>query len=154
MCAIVDANVVHEVFQPDRPEAGVKFFDWINQGRGRVVAGGKLLAELSKTRSFLEWAREAVRSGRMRVVDKETVDAETAQLLNENLCKSNDHHVIALARIGGARLLYSNDRDLQTDFKNKALINDPRGKVYSTSRTPDFEANHKKLLEDKTLCRG
>ena len=154
MCAIVDANVVHEVFQPDRPEAGVKFFDWINRGRGRVIAGGKLLAELSNTKSFREWAHAALQSGRMERVDDGKVDAETAQLLSENLCKSNDHHVIALARIGGARLLYSNDRDLQTDFKNKALINDPRGKVYSTSRTPDFEANHKKLLEDKTLCRG
>ena len=36
MCAIVDANVAHEVFSSDRPEAGVKFFNWIKT-RGRLV---------------------------------------------------------------------------------------------------------------------
>ena len=154
MCAIVDASVVHEVFQPGRSEAGAKFFDWINRGRGRVMAGGKLPEELSKTQSFLEWAREAVQSGRMERVDDGEVDALAARLRNGNRCESDDHHVIALARIGGARLLYSNDRDLQKDFKNRALINDPRGKVYSTSEKPDFEARHRKLLGNKTLCRG
>ena len=30
MCAIIDANVASEVFGTDRPEAGARFFDWIN----------------------------------------------------------------------------------------------------------------------------
>ena len=33
-----------------------------------------------------------------------------------------------LPRIGSARLLYSNDKDLHEDFGNKVLIDEPRGK--------------------------
>ncbi len=46
MCAIVDANVVHEVFSSSSCPAGAKFLDWVNRGSGRLVAGGKLLQEL------------------------------------------------------------------------------------------------------------
>ena len=47
---------------------------------------------------------------------------------------SNDAHVIALAQVSGARLLYSNDSDLQDDFKDKSLIDSPRGRIYTTER--------------------
>ena len=39
MCAIVDANVASEVFGTDRPEAGARFFDWINARSGRLFVG-------------------------------------------------------------------------------------------------------------------
>lgn len=71
MCAIVDANVAHEVFGADRPEAGVKFFEWINSGIGRLVAGGKLLEELNQT-PVREWARQALNAGLMRNVREAT----------------------------------------------------------------------------------
>ena len=48
MCAIVDANVVSEVFGSNLSPAGEKFFDWLNKGSGRLVVGGKLLEELKK----------------------------------------------------------------------------------------------------------
>ncbi len=48
MCAIVDANVANEVFGPCKSEAGKKFYDWINAATGRLVVGGKLLAELKE----------------------------------------------------------------------------------------------------------
>ena len=43
-------------------------------------------------------------------------------------------HVLALAQVSGARLLYSNDQTLQRDFKNSKLIKNPRGNVYTTLR--------------------
>ena len=45
---------------------------------------------------------------------------ETALTLSDS-CRSNDPHVIALAQINGARLLYSNDEALQKDFGDKRL---------------------------------
>ena len=46
MCAILDASCLHKVFgKKDRPEAGVKFFEWF-ESRGTLVVGGKLLKEL------------------------------------------------------------------------------------------------------------
>ena len=152
MCAIVDVNVFHELFSLEHSEAGVKFFQWINGGSGRLVAGGKLLDELKRTRLFQKWAQQAVLSGRMKIENKRKVDAQVTELKNVGSYKSNDPHVLALAQISGARLLYSNDTDLQQDFKNGTLINGPRGKVYSTRDGRSFGDSHKKLLRRKDLC--
>ena len=154
MCAIVDANVVSEVFGSNPPSAGEKFFDWLNQGSGRLIVGGKLLEELEQgSADFRRWGREAQLAGKMRIVNKSEVDARTEQLQSETVIRSNDSHVIALAQVSGARLLYSNDGNLQQDFKNKSLIDDPRGKVYSTSGDGSFLPRHDRLLKNKKLCR-
>lgn len=154
MCAIVDANVVSEVFGSNLPPAGEKFFEWLNKGNGRLVVGGKLLEELEKSSAdFIYWGREARLSGRMRIVSKREVDARTEQVQHEDAISSDDPHVIALAQVSGARLLYSNDGDLQKDFRNGKLIDDPRGKVYSTRRDKSFQRSHDRLLKNKNLCR-
>ena len=154
MCAIVDANVVSEVFGSNLPPAGEKFFDWLNQGSGRLIVGGKLLEELEQgSAEFRRWGREAQLAGRMKIEDKSKVDAKTEQIQSEGAIRSNDPHVIALAQVSGARLLYSNDGNLQKDFNNKSLIDAPRGKVYSTSRGGSFLPRHDRLLKDKKLCR-
>ena len=71
--------------------------------------------------------------------------------------QSNDAHVIALAQLSGARLLYTNDGDLQKDFRNKNLVDNPEGKVYSTEaeKNPnkEFRPAHKRLLGRNDLCR-
>ena len=156
MCAIVDANVAHEVFGADRPEAGVKFFDWINSGIGRLVVGGMLLEELNRT-SAREWARQALNAGLIRNVRETDVNAAMEELQNEGLSRSNDAHVLALAQISGARLLYTNDRPLQQDFRTRSLIDNPPGKIYSTDerRNPnkEFTTTHKRLLGRRDLCR-
>ena len=153
MCAIVDAIVAGEVFGANRSPAGKEFFDWINQRPGRLVAAGKLLAELKKTPAR-EWARQAIISGRIKTVKEGDVEALASELRRQQICRSNDPHVIALAVISGARLLYSNDGNLQDDFKTKSLIDKPRGKVYSTLESKDSTATHKKLLARKDLCQG
>lgn len=141
MCAIVDANVAHEVFGENAPPAGVRFLNWISNGNGRLVIGGLLMSELASSSSgFRAWAVQAQLSGRLRVANK------TAALSEAGACKSNDHHVIALAQVSGARLLYSNDRDLQDDFRDKGLIDNPSGSVYSTLRTKRFAKSHRDLI--------
>ncbi|MXX39341.1 MAG: type II toxin-antitoxin system VapC family toxin [Gemmatimonadetes bacterium] len=154
MCAIVDANVVSEIFGSNLPPAGEKFFDWLNQGSGRLVVGGKLLEELKKSSAdFRHWGREAQLAGKMTIINKSEVDARTKQLQSAAAIRSNDPHVIALAQVSGARLLYSNDGNLQKDFNNKSLIDAPRGKVYSTSVNKSFQPRHDRLLKSKKLCR-
>ena len=154
MCAIVDANVAHEVFGPSAPPAGEKFLDWLSKKRGRLVVGGKLLDELTSSKNFREWARELALAGKMHTVDRKAVTARTDQVQSEGACASDDPHVIALAQVSGARLLYSNDRRLQEDFKNPRLIHDPEGKVYSTRKSSEFRPAHKKLLGRRDLCGG
>ncbi len=151
MCAIVDANVAREVFGHPRPGAGAEFFKWINQEGGRLVAGGKLLEELNRT-SAREWARQAMIAGWIRNVDDSEVDARATELRDS--CISDDPHVIALAQVSGARLLYSNDGDLHRDFGNKKLVDGPRGKVYSTRDDKSFRDHHRRLLRRRDLCRS
>lgn len=153
MCAIVDANVVHQLFGPKCTEAGTKFLDWLDAGSGRLVVGGKLLKELYRgSREFIIWQKTAARYGKIRYEDDGTVNARTDQFRESGLCKSDDPHVIALANVSGARLLYTNDGNLQRDFKNKRLIDDPRGKVYPTSGDGSFQRSHDRLLKNKKLC--
>ena len=152
MCAIIDASVAGEVFGSNRSAAGKEFFDWVNQRHGRLVAGGKLLEELNKTPAR-DWARQALISGQLRAVDDNDVEAMTNELRRQQVCRSNDLHVIALALISGARLLYSNDEDLQYDFKAKSLIDKPRGRIYSTLHSKDITGIHRRLLARKDLCR-
>ena len=154
MCAILDANVAGQVFGTDRPPAGAAFFRWIHGGRGRLMVGGKLLRELDRNRAFREWRLQAVQAGRILRLNDEAVDGRASQLERDNACRSDDEHVVAVAQLGGARLLYSNDGDLQADFGDKALIDQPRGKVYSTRFREDLTRQHRRLLTDASLCAG
>ena len=152
MCLIIDASIADEIFGKDVPEAGKRVFDRIKSGKLSIMVGGKLLDEPYRTssRSSIE---EAMLAGTAIFIDKKHLDRQTQRLIEKGVCQSNDQHIIALAQIGGARLLYSNDRDLHEDFKNRDLIDNPRGKIYSTLINKDFSDSHKKLLARTDLCR-
>ena len=160
MCAILDASVRDEVFisKAQRSEASEGFYNWINQGKGRLVIGGKLKAELCEKKLFLEWARQARLAGRLNEVDDTEVFTRTEQIENKKEHISNDPHVLALAQVSGARLLYVNDRKLELDFKNRQLI-DPEGKLYLTRvsntfpNADKFTDSKKRLLRNRNLCR-
>lgn len=152
MCAIVDANAAHQVFGENRPSAGIEFFNWISYGTGSLAIGGKLREELDKISSFGDWLNEAIQSGRIILVEDNKVTAEAKDLSKNDLCQSDDEHVIALARLSGARLLFSNDSKLQKDFKDNKLIDQPRGSVYSTLKNRDVTSTHKNLLR-KNVCK-
>ena len=153
MCLIVDASVIGEMFSGDDASAGKAILNWLNDRKGTIVVGGKLLKELDQgSNKFTEWARQALLREVMRKVDDTKVDVRTTQLSNAGGCKSNDPHVIALAQLSGARLLYSNDGDLQQDFRDRTLVNNPRGRVYSTRVNRDFTSTHQRLLRRRDLC--
>lgn len=153
MCAILDANAASAVFGRKGGTAGQAFFDWINQGRGTLVIGGKLRQELGHIRDFLKWHQQAVLVGRITTVDDRQVDDVANQLKDRNLCTSDDQHIVALAQVSGARLLYTNDKALQSDFGDHRLINKPRGKVYSTVEDTDVNNVHRRLLA-RNVCRS
>ena len=158
MCGILDTNCLPEVFGDNRPKVGEKFYDWFTTGNGRLVVGGALYRELcTGSEKFRTSANQLQLAGRMRRIPDTEVDAKAACLDEKGLCRSDDAHVIALAKISGARLLCSNDADLQQDFKNKSLLDEPRGKVYSTrDKSGAFKeykpGTHGRLLGNKTLC--
>lgn len=159
MCIIIDTNAVHEVFQispsADRErstgdlEAGRMVLNWLVKGKGSLAAEGKLLKEIEKSGPFArDWIDQLTLSGKLVNPDKIEVEAAEKRLIQNDACKSNDAHVIALAQVSGARLLYSKDRLLQQDFKNNALIKN--GVVYPASR----ERKERQRILDTHLCIG
>ena len=156
MCAIIDNNVRHEVFgaKEVQTEAGKHFLDWINNRKGKLVVGGKLLKELAGYSDFNRWFQQGLLAGSVNRVADDKVDAETGSLLSQNICKSNDAHVLALARVSGARLLFTNDHALQDDFKNPQLISGVRGRVYTTLQQRDVRRSHRDLLNRTDLCNS
>jgi len=112
--------------------------------------GGQLRQELGSSNAA-RWLQELDRADWLTRVDDSRVDREAARLRSvrasdPSSCKSDDHHVIALAQISGARLLFSNDKDLHRDFKNKRLIDHPSGTVYSTLERKDFTSHRRAQL--------
>ena len=153
MCAILDTSVVHKVFGDNLPEAGRKFFEWLNAGKDKLVVVGRLLQELEKTYAFREWLKQALLAGRAVRFDDRRIGSETSTLERAESCQPNDPHVIALARISGARFLYSDDQALQRDFKDRTLIDNPGGIVYSTAKRNNFNSTHRSLLGRKNICK-
>ena len=151
MCAIVDANSWPEVFSPDRPAAAEAFYRWLTGGNGSVVLGGRLRGEVSSGRRRKEQIRQLLLSGVLVSIPDERVAKEENALEASRSCRSDDAHIIALARVGGARLLYSKDRELHADFTNRRLL--AHGKVYSTQRGPRLTQDHRRLLREHR-CPG
>ncbi len=156
MCAIVDINIIHELWQDTGNAAGQGFRAAVEQGKVPLVVGGSQYArELNKSNLRIrQWIAELKRAGKLATLDNTAVDVQKESLKQDvDACKSSDHHILALALISKARLLYTNDRNLIKDFGNKELIDSPRGKVYSTARSSDFNRSRKRLLSDQTLCK-
>ena len=154
MCAIVDANAAGEVFGDSPSEAGKFFLDWLDS-KGKLVVGGLLRRELSSNQKFVGWLRTALRLGRASSVQDAVVDAEAEALRSRGICSSNDHHVLGLARVSGARLLFTNDYDLQQDFKKRRVLGgNTTGRVYSTLERKEVRPAHRNLLRRTDLCEG
>ena len=154
MCAILDANVKHELTS-EQGRAGAFFYDWLLTGHGKIVIGGtKLKAELYASSESVDnrLITELRKAGKIIERDDNSVDSRADDLHDKGVCGSDDHHIIALAQISGARLLYTNDKRLQKDFKNRNLVNKPRGKIYTTTQTKDTTDVHRRLLNDRNLC--
>ena len=154
MCAIVDTSVSHQVFGDNRPPAGERFFEWLSGPRGQLVVGGRLREELGRTAQWSKWLRTASLYGSVRAVIDEDVNDRAEALRRNDICTSNDEHVIALALVSGARLLYTNDQALIDDFKNRDIVAGPRGKIYTTARNDRFTEVHRRLLAEPDLCRA
>lgn len=151
MCAILDNSVRDMVFVSKPATAAKKFREWIESGRLRLVVGGHLKKELTDKESVKDWLSEGERKGFVEFVPDGKVDALTVKIHKSSVCKSNDAHVLALAQVSGARLLYANDVELEEDFRKKQLIDKPRGVLYPKGTIKG--GHHKWLHEHRDICR-
>lgn len=142
MCVIVDMNVASTVLlnPTDKTFAPVRDRLFGTKRPIRLVYGGQLVEEYSKNRALRRSLFKLKQAARVFQVNDGVVKIETKNLRNSGVCRSNDAHIIALARVSKARVLISLDDDLIRDFKNARLIDQPRGKIYK-------QPSHSRLLD-------
>lgn len=144
MCVILDTNAIGDVFSDPAPDRYAPLIRWLFRGDGVVVAGGRVLREITRNERAASRLRELQRTNRCVILRDAAIDAESRRLAG--LVCSNDAHVVALAIVSGARLLVSEDEALRSDFCSARIVTRPRGKVYSS-------ADHAHLLIHTTSCR-
>ena len=131
MCIIVDANRMGTFLADPVREDVAPIHRWLEKRSGTLVysTGGKFESEIGATsrRKLLSY----VQAGRAKLVDAADFDEDEQRLNNNAVLRSDDPHVLALARFSGARVLFTADGDLRDDFKDKRFIDNPRGKIYS-----------------------
>ncbi len=139
MCLVVDTNVAPDVFAAPATGPFRAVYDALKRGRAVAVIGGtRMRFEYERLRSIQPIILELDRAGRCRQLDDGAVDGEAMHLTREGLCRSDDEHILAVARVSGVRLLCSNDTDLHADFTNPRILS-PKGSVYQN-------ASHRRLI--------
>ena len=68
MCAIVDANVVGELWENSNSDAGKGFRRWVEESNGLLIVGGKLLQELNSKRAT-RWINRLALAGKLITID-------------------------------------------------------------------------------------
>ena len=154
MCAIIDSCVRDQLVGQSSTAEGKYFREWLNKRKGHLVVGGKLLRELSENVAVKMWISNALSSGIAKRFTDYEINLVASTLKKSQACVSNDEHIIALAKVSGARLLFTTDKDLMIDFKNRKLLGGSvRGKVYTSSeKRPGLRQQHKTLLARTDLC--
>lgn len=134
MCIIVDANLAALVFCTPPNNNFLPIIEWLLSPRenGRLVVGGQLAHELDKVNAARRLVKSLQQAGRARLIPETSTQEEGEHVCDT--CESNDPHVIALARLSGARILCSRDIKLHRDFRNEALVSNPRGHIYQSAR--------------------
>ncbi|MCQ3802637.1 MAG: hypothetical protein OXC98_09670 [bacterium] len=153
MCAIIDAHVIKELLK-GVGTAGSFFLSQVEDGKIKIAFGGQKLREeyWDSGNNVRMWLVGAINAGLVQIQDDDRVNRQAKQLVKDPRIRSDDWHILALAQISGARLLYSYDGDLRDDFKDKTLINKPSGKLYAGSKREALAKKHRHLLRLR-LCR-
>lgn len=148
MCLIVDANLASLVFGDQPSEDFLPIIDWLTspKRKGQLIVGGQLTEELFSIDRARRFILRLAQAGRAIFRSPNEVGLEREQVIATGECRSDDPHIIVLARISGARVLCSRDKNLHQDFKNLELINLPKGRIYQN-------AKHAKILGHTSACR-
>ncbi len=136
MCIILDANCVSSYLDKDNTDMKpVK--KWVDT-KGKIVfsAEEQIKKELEHHTEMFNLLDAYRKIGKVKMLNKEKVEYTVKELKNTKGLKSNDKHILALAKVGRIPLIVTRDKNLQHDFKT--II---KGKIYS-------KAKHKHLLED------
>ncbi len=136
MCIIIDTNRLGDFFN-SKHEDSKPIRKWLNNGGTLVYSDGGEFKRAMKSR----WRTKLKiysDSGSAKLIPYDKLREKEIELRESKRLKSDDSHILALAKAAGARLLYTNDHNLMKDFKNGMILNKPKGKVYSRKSNADL----------------
>ena len=134
MCVIVDADKAGELLKDPPTKEASPLRAWLDKGGTLVYSTGKIFE-----RQFPEETRERLRSlcrnTRLVRIEEEMV-REKQRTLPEKLRSDRrsgpgDRHILALALASRAEVLYTGDQNLMDDFRDRKVMGELRGKIYS-----------------------
>lgn len=134
MHIIIDANCCANALKPS-PEADfIPVMKAILGGKRKLAVGGsKQKKEYMRSSRAWKYIRLLDQAGKAFLVSDSSVDSEQGVVESMTGLESDDPHIIALARVSGARVLVSLDQALHADFCNAHFVADPRGRVYQNT---------------------
>ena len=137
MCMILDNNTWGD-FLKQKPDME-PIHNWLDKKNGKLVySNHQGFKELSLT--YQRSLQEYKKAGKAKLVPGEKVEKEIRKIKKKhNIEKSNDPHILGLAKAGNVKVLCTKDQALQEDFKT--II---RGNIYKNK-------NHQHLLTSD-LC--
>lgn len=142
MCiaTIIDANGFGSFLN----EASSVLRSWISRRDGILVYSteGDYAKEIQKSRRMMEVIATYRRNNAAKLISSGEIKAADATL-PDSMIRSNDRHVLALAKAGKALVLFSDDQDLQNDFLNSKLL--PRVGTRSRSVYPVAQPRRRQL---------
>jgi predicted nucleic acid-binding protein len=143
VCVIVDANIAVDTLCGRDPEFQPVLKALLSKRTTLVVGGAVLRKEYDKIPSISGVLISLDQVGRLRREKDSRVHDETLAVKEMKVCRSNDEHIIALARVGEVHPLCTKDDNLAQDFLDSALIE--KGNVYN-------RASHKHLITKRCNC--
>ena len=144
MYIIVDANRMGRFLKEPYGEDVAPIHKWLEKSGHLIYSTeGSFSDEVSQ--KAIQKLMSYAQAGRASAIPSKSFKNFEKELRNNPEVQSDDHHILALAKYSGARVLFTGDSRLMNDFRNKNLIDSPRGKVYSDCRQA--------ILLKKSACR-
>ncbi|MCY4513403.1 MAG: hypothetical protein OXB86_06920 [Bdellovibrionales bacterium] len=137
---ILDANRCGDFISNNADMGPVR--RWIDSGVHRLIYSNqeKIQDELYDNREMKKYLEDRFKFGRARRIEKEKVEQAIKDIETEYSLRSDDPHILGLAIASGAKLLCTQDENLEKDFKKIV-----KGKIYKNK-------THAHLLTDK-ICK-
>ena len=134
MCAILDSSYFKYI---DNPKMG-PVYQWLDNYGGKLIhcTHGKYGREVRKYEKALLLMAKYQERGLLKMISKHKIEEHSRVLTRKKwskLIKSNDLHILTLARASEAPLLIADDRKLIRDFKD--II---KGDIYKDQNDQDL----------------
>lgn len=144
---IVDADRIGGLMQNPPADDAKPLQTWLNRGGTLVYSTGGVFDQ-QYSKSVQEYFIILSRNAQAIKIDfqkiKEKMEDLPDTLRSDQSDGRNDRHILALALASGAEVLYTGDRALMDDFRDRAVMGGLRGRVYSGKRN--------KALLRRDLC--